>query len=213
MNLKITLLTLFLTITFFSCKKEKTFTDYKYSDQPVVFDCPDINNKLYDEALYSFEDDILNFYGKNNPDASLILAYSNFIRNAIFGKIEYEEIVSNHSYKILEALKNEKVLWDSNSSVSRLNYKSDLMNCIASNVNQKDLKTTLNALLSTNSMTPKLFGRPLINKYRNVVVDKHLASYVAFDLYYARLYDLDLTEIDFDKPEPNLDFNVILPEE
>ena len=211
MNLKITLLSLLLAVTFFSCKKENTFTDYKYGEKPLVFDCTGINNKLYDEALYSFEDDISKFYGKNNSDPSLISAYSRFIRASLFGNLKYEEIISEHTSNVLEVLKKEKELWDTNSSISRLNYKSALVNCIASNVNQKDLKTTLNALLSTNSMNTKLFGPLLIAKYRNVMVDKHLASYVAFDLYYAKLYDIDLTNIDFYKPEPSLDFNVILP--
>jgi hypothetical protein len=211
MNLKIILLSLLLAVTFFSCKKENTFSDYKYADKPAVFKCDGLNNKLYDEALYSFEDDISKFYGKNNSDPSLISAYSKFIRTSLFGNLKYEEIISEHTFNVLEALKKEKELWDTNSSVSRLNYKSAFVNCIASNVNQKDLKTTLNALLSTNSMNSKLFGPLLMAKYRNVMVDKHLASYVAFDLYYAKLYDIDLTNIDFDKPESNLDFNVILP--
>lgn len=210
MKSKINLIAFLLVVTFYGCKKENTLTDFKYTDKPDVLVCDGINNKLYKEALYSFEDDILKFYGKGNPNASLTQVYSQFIRNTIYSRLKYEDIISEHTLKIFEALKNESNLWDANSTKSYLNYNSSIIKCISSNIIDKNLKTTFNALISTNSMTPKLFGTPLMTQYRNLINDKYLATYVALDLYYAKLFDVNLADINFNKPQP-LDFNVVPP--
>ena len=211
MNLKITLITFLLALTFFGCKKENSFTDYKYTDKPDVLVCDGSNAKLYQEALYAFEDDILNYYSKAKPNSSLSQAYSQFIRSAIYGRLKFEDIISEHTLKVFEALKNEEDLWNTNNFETNLNYKSNIIKCISKNIKDTALKTTFNALLSTNSMAPKLFGTPLMSKYRSALNDKYLATYVALDLYYAKLLDTDLSKIDFSEPETDLDFNVIPP--
>jgi hypothetical protein len=208
MKIKITLFVLLFTYTFFSCKKENSFTDYKYTDKPDVLVCDNANSKLFQEALYSFEDDITNFYSKTNPNSSLIQAYAQFTRNAVYGRIKYGDIISVHTVKVFEALKNESDLWVAENATSRLNYNSNILNCISKNMQDKALKTTFNALISTNYMSPKLFGSPLMTKYNSALNDKYLATYIALDLFYAKLFDIDLSAINFDKPEP-LDFNVI----
>lgn len=208
MNSKITFIVFFLAFTFYGCKKENTFTDFKFTNKPDVLVCNGSNYKLYQEALYSFEDDILKFYGKGNPNTTLIQAYSQFIRNAIYGQLKFGDIISEHTYKIFKALKNETDLWDANNPKSHLNYHSKIITCVSNNMQDEALKTTFNALVSTNFMEPKLFGSPLMNKYRNILSDKHLATYVALDLFYAKLFDVDFSNINFDKPEP-LDFNVV----
>ena len=203
------LIALLLLVGLTSCKNDNKLSEYKYADKPIVLTCNTMDTKLYQEALYSFEDDILNFYGKDKPNASLVQAYNQFIRMANFGNIKYEDILSAHSIKVFEALKKDNNLWDVNNSKSHLNYNSTFFNCIANNISDANLKTTLNALLTTNSMSPKLFGAPLLNKYSTALNDKYLASYIAFELYYAKLFDLDLSKISFDKPEPKVDFNKI----
>lgn len=208
MYAKFKLTTFLLALILFNCKNESTFSDYKYADKPVVLTCNNLDTKLYHEALYAFEDDILNFYSKNNTNTTLVVAYSQFMRNAIYGKINYEDIVSLHTIKVFNALKNDNTLWDANNNKSHLNYNSPLMKCISINIKDKHLKTTFNALLSINSLSPKLFGAPLMTNYRDVINDKYLASYVAFDLFYARLFDVDLSNVE-EKPEPKVDFNQI----
>lgn len=208
MYAKFKLTTFLLALILFNCKNENTFSDYKYADKPVVLTCNNLDTKLYHEALYAFEDDILNFYSKNNTNTTLVVAYSQFMRNAIYGKINYEDIVSLHTIKVFNALKNDNTLWDANNNKSHLNYNSPLMKCISINIKDKHLKTTFNALLSINSLSPKLFGAPLMTNYRDVINDKYLASYVAFDLFYARLFDVDLSNVE-EKPEPKVDFNQI----
>lgn len=196
-----------LAISLISCKKENTLSEYKYADKGLVLSCENVNSKLYSEALFAFENDILNFYGKNNPNASLIQAYGQFIRNAIYGRIKYEDIVSPHTIKVFEVLKNENDLWDASNPKSYLNYNSALINCISINMQNAELKTTFNSLLKVNSMSPKPFGAPLMSNYRNVIKDKYLAAYIAFDLFYANLFNKDLSKVNAEKPAEKVDFN------
>ena len=205
------LLVITLAVSLVSCKKENTFTDYKYADKPIVITCEGINSKLYQEALYTFEDDLLNYYKKSSPSTTLVKSYSQLIRTSLYGKPKFEEIISAHTIKVFEALKKEDKLWDANNSKSHLNYNSIIVGCISNNILDKALKTTFNALVTTNSMSPKLFGSPLMSKYIKTSNDKYLATYIALDLFYAKLFDIDLSKINFDKKEPLADFDVTLP--
>ena len=210
MKTKIYIIAFLFVFTLISCKKENTFSEYKYADKPLDLPCENLNSKLYNEALYSFEDDISNFYNKNK-NSSLLRSYSQFIRAALYNRAKYEDIVSEHTFKVFEALKNDKDLWNLSNTTSHLNYNGALMDCISKNIKDKDLKTTLNSLLTTNSMSPDLFGAPLVSSYSLALSDKALASYVAFDLYYAKLFDIDFSKVNFDKPANTVDFNKVPP--
>ena len=207
MNSKVTRITCLLLFTAFSCKKENTFTDFRYADKPAAIVCEGTNAKLLNEALYSFEDDIVNHYKKGNSSYRLDQAYSQVIRNAVFGRLKIKDVVSKHTVSVFEALKNENDLWDANNPNSFLNYNSAIVSCISKNIQDKALKDTFDALLSTNSMSPKLFGAPLVSKYRSLNKDKNLALYVALDLYYAKMFNVDFSKVNFEKPEPKVDFN------
>ncbi|TXG39010.1 hypothetical protein [Seonamhaeicola maritimus] len=196
-----------LTIILFNCKNETIQLEYKYADKPETIICNVSNTKLFQEALYSFEDDIFKYYKKNNFKSTLINAYAQFTRNAINGRIKYDEIISEHSLIVFEALKKDNSLWDSENTKSHLNYNGPLIKCIANNIKDKNLNTTFNSLLSINDLSPKLFGPPLTTKYRNAMNDKYLASFIAFDLYYSKFFDMDLTKINLDKPDTKVDFN------
>ncbi|GAA4886961.1 hypothetical protein GCM10023311_08240 [Flaviramulus aquimarinus] len=204
------LLIITLAFSIVSCKKENTFTDYKYADGPAVITCEGLNSKLYQEALYAFENDILTYHKKINTSTTLVQAYSRVMRASIYGQLKLEEIISAHTVKVFKALKNENDLWVEGNPKSRLNYNSIIVNCISKNIMDKALNTTFNALISTNSMSPKLFGSPLMSKFTRTSNDKYLATYIALDLFYAKLFDVDLSKINFDKKEPLEDFDVIL---
>ncbi|WOD42730.1 hypothetical protein [Hwangdonia lutea] len=196
-----------LTFGLISCKNENTLSEYKYADKGLVLTCEKVDSKLYSEALFAFENDILNYYGKNNPNASLVQAYGQFIRNAIYGRVKYEDIVSPHTVKVFEALKQENDLWDANNPESYLNYNGALVKCIAINMQNPELRTTFNSLLEVNSMSPKPFGAPLMSNFRHALSDKYLAAYIAFDLYYAKLFNKDLSKVNNEKPVQKVDFN------
>ncbi|WP_242205864.1 hypothetical protein [Aestuariivivens insulae] len=207
MNTKINSIAFLLVLTLLSCKKEQTFSDYQYTDKGMVLNCESIDTKLYNEALFAFEDDIVNYYSKDKP--TQVRAFSQFVRDAVNNRAKYADMVSPHTLKVFQALKNEADLWDTNNPKSHLNYNSTFFKCIASNIQDNDLKTTLNALVSTNSMSPKLFGTPLTSQYSLALKDKYLAAYMAFDLFYAKLYDVDLSRVNMEKPKAPVDFNKV----
>jgi hypothetical protein len=209
MNSKITLAICFLCCLVFSCKKEDSFSNFKYADKPIAIECAGVNTKLLNEALYSFEDDITNHYKQNRPNFRIEQAYSQIIRNSVYGRLQLDKMVSEHTFEVFQALKKEEGLWDMNSSKSKLNYNSTAVKCISNTINDDNLKTTLNALLTTNSMSPKLFGPAIVNKFQKVINDKSLALYIALDLYYAKMFDFNFAKAKFEQPEQKVDFNQV----
>ncbi|SEQ74606.1 hypothetical protein SAMN05421824_2196 [Hyunsoonleella jejuensis] len=209
--MKLKFITFLVVITLFSCKKqaeEKTLETYKYADKGIVLNCDKFDLKLLNEALFSFEDDILKAYGQNNPN--LTRAYSQFVRNAIYGRVKYADVVSPHSAQIFEVLKSRSELWSVDNPSTKLNYNSSVIECISNNMLDKSLKTTFDALIETNSMSPKLYGPALQSNYGAAIRDKYLSAYVALEFYYGKLFDVDLSQVS-EKPEPPVDFNKVPP--
>ena len=196
-----------LVCTFLSCKNENTLSEYKYSDKETLLNCDSPDSKLWNEALYSFENDIRIFYANNyySKDGDLYLFYSEFVVRYIKGMVDYEDLISPHTLEVFNVLKNKSELWNLENSVSKLNYYSPLFNCIAENVQDKDLHATLNALLSTHSMSPRMFTSPLSTQSRTVANDPYLRAYVTFDLFYAKLFDIDVSKVK--DREPKLERN------
>ncbi|MFH4967147.1 hypothetical protein V8G61_02985 [Gaetbulibacter sp. M240] len=201
-------ITIFLAFTLLSCNKKNNFKDFKFSDEQPVITCKSLNNELLNEALYSFENDLNRHYSRLSGQ-NLTLAYSRFINGAVNNRIKLTDIASKHSVLVFQALKDED-LWDAENPRSHLNYNSPFFNCLIQNINEKQLQATLKALLETNSMSPELFGAPLASNYRAAVTDKYIALYVAFDLFYAKFFDEDLSLVNLKSdPYENVDFNKI----
>ncbi|HLV39323.1 hypothetical protein [Xanthomarina sp.] len=187
-----------VSLTLFNCKNESaTFNNYKYADQENILVCDNLDTKLYFEALLSFEDDMTDKYDPTNKN--LRRGYSFFTREALAGKADYQEIVSPHTMEVFKALKNDTDLWNKDNTI---NYNSKLLTCIGNNFRNNDLKTTFHALVSTNSMRSEIFGVPLIKFVKNAHEDRYMAAFVAFDLFYANLFDVDPTKVT-EKPQTN----------
>lgn len=185
-----------LSVTLFNCKNETTtFNDYKYVDQENILICDNLDTKLYFEALLSFEDDITDKYDPNKKD--IRRGYSFFTRDALAGTVNYQEVVSPHTMKVFEVLKKDTDLWNQDNTI---NYNSKLLTCIGNNFRNNDLKATFQALVSTSSMRSEIFGVPIIKFVKNSHEDRYMAAYVAFDLFYANLFDVDPTKVT-EKPE------------
>lgn len=214
MNLKFKLIAFLFVTLLFNCKnatEEKTLGDFKFSEKGIVVSCNDFDVKLLNEALFSFEADILENYGQTRNSSAtpnLSRAYSQFISNAIYGRVKYIEVLSPQSVAVFEVLKSKSDLWNTSNPTSKLNYNHPLIDCISSNMLDKDLKTTFNALLQTNSMSAKLFGPALQSNYGAVTRDKYLSTYVALEFFYGKLFDIDLSKVS-EKPEAPVDFNKI----
>ncbi|OUS00069.1 hypothetical protein A9Q86_11545 [Flavobacteriales bacterium 33_180_T64] len=193
MKLKLTLL--IFCLCFLTCKddaQKKVQLDYKYPSIEKILDCEDIDTSLLQEAFYAFEDDLIRFY---TPDKAVYSrAYSLFVSQAVNNKIDYQKMVSEHTKNVFEALKQEKDLWTVNPDGSRVNFKHPVFKCIGANIKDEPLRKTFNALISTNSMSLRMYGDQLKRKTFGMKDDKYLATYIALELYYGKLYDLDLSQ-------------------
>ncbi len=216
MKLKFRLAVFVLVTLLFNCEngsKSKTLEEFKFTGKGIVVSCNDFDVKLMNEALFSFEEDILRFYGNvsNSPSSnpSLTRAYTQFIRDAINSRVKYKDILSPHSVKIFEVLKSNQELWNTSN---KLNYNHPVISCISDNIIDKNLQTTFKALLETNSLNARLIGPALQSNYGAVYRDKYLSSYLALEFYYGRLFDVDLSMVTEKKEEPKdapVDFNVV----
>ncbi len=183
-------LTVFLT---YGCKDS---LKYKYDAEPMLVSCQGADSQLLNEALYSFFDDIEIYYGTtSNGKANkmnISEAYANFIFEGANGEADYGKIVSPHSLKVLEKLKKEKELWLDNSKGSRLDYNAQFVSCLISNIEDEDIKITINALKDTRSLNPKIISERLRLAGVNALSQPNFIMYIALDTYYQYLLDLDI---------------------
>lgn len=193
------LLALVILVTISSCDNAKKI-EYKYAESPKLLACDFPDGDLYKEAIYSFENDIINAYDMQNKNATK--AYSNFINFSLRRSLDVKNIASERSLKIAKALKKDSNLWATNNDVNTLNKSHSLIDCIANNIKDKDIKATYNALLSTNSLKPNLILPLLSSSVRSIQADGSVKSYVALELFYAQLLNVELEELKISNPQP-----------
>ncbi|WP_375239627.1 hypothetical protein [Aurantibacter sp.] len=182
MKSKLLTFTLIATvITFFNCKQtEQINVDYKYSDQPEIFNCKIQNDQLIKEAIYSFENDLNEAYDKDNKGRGR--AYSSFIGLTIGNRFNIEEVASKHSLQIAKALQQS-----SHYKNNVFSYNSELANCLFSSIKSANTKTSFEALRSANSLRPSVVLPTLRNNVNSFASDKSLVGILAFDYYYNSL--------------------------
>lgn len=197
-NLKNIYLAVVALLIISSCQQQPKLA-YTHSEKEYSVTCNSQDVTLFKEALYSFEDDIINYYNKTGKD--ITRSYRSFVNEAIYDRAQIKDMVSQHTIDVFNALKLKSGLWNGKT----LNYNNELVKCIGENISNKDLKTTFNALVSTNSMNPKLFGAPLRSQSRNLVKDKYLATFVSLDLFYSKLFDIDFEKVKAERKQKEED--------
>ncbi|WP_040279086.1 hypothetical protein [Psychroserpens damuponensis] len=200
--MKYKLILLAISLCLFNCKDEtKTKEqspnqivdfDYKFPSVQKLIDCEGVDNGIYQEAIQSFEEDLANFYTPGTPVLSR--AYSLFVSQAISNKVDYSKMVSDHTKKVLEALKQDKTLWTTNPDGSKVDFSHPIFKCIGENIKDEQLQQTFSALIETNSMSIRMFEGQLKRNTFGMKDDKYLAAYVALELYYGKIYDRDLSK-------------------
>lgn len=185
------LLVIVLVIAAYSCKNEPSI-DYKYGDTPNALACDINNSKLYNEAIHSFENDIVAFFDKTGNNKSK--AYAGFINGTMNNRNKFDEIVSKHSLNLALALKQDTNLW-SNEGPTTLNYSHPIVDCIANNIKTQYLKQTFNALLATNSMRKNVVLPPLQSATRSIPTDGSLIAFLAFEYYYPNVWNIKPEDI------------------
>lgn len=172
-----------LVIISVSCESKPSF-EYQHADKEQVLECTGIDNQLLNEALYTFEDDLL--YGYGGEEKQLPSSYGRFLFTGFSGTAQYEQFASAHAIKIKEALMSEGVIIEGGTK-SNLNYDHPAVQCILDKIEDKELAQTINALVDTNTMDPKLFNSRMRNFGRNASKNRYEALYVALDTYYQQL--------------------------
>lgn len=175
-----------------NCKETQPELTLKYSNQPIAIACDTDHSELFNEAIHSFESDITKFYTQENPN--LNYAYNMFLKESTSNTANYNTISNEHALAIFEALKNVEGLWVTKNNQTLPNYNHKIYSCIGDHIQDKDLKTTYNALLTTNSMSIRMLKDVLIAKSSRLNSDKYLATFVALELYYSKLTDVDLSK-------------------
>lgn len=172
----------------YSCTMQPKL-QYQFSDKEQSLSCDGENNGLLNEALHSFEKDIL----EHNPSEqkTQIAGYGQFMYKGMLGTAKYDKIASDHSLAIRDALISENILLI-NGGKSNLNYEHPAVQCVLSKIENKDLQRTINALLQTNSMDPSMFNSRLRNFGSRSGKNRYQAAYVALDAYYQNLIGVTL---------------------
>lgn len=173
-----------------SCS-QKPSLEYKYSDKEQTINCQDQNNNLLNEALYSFEQDILDY--SNKETKTLTTAYGQFLYKGVSGTASYSAIANDHSLAVRDQLLNEDILI-ANGIKSNLNYAHPAVQCILEGIEDVAIKKTINSLLEVNSMDPTLFNSRLRNFGSQSQRNRNQALYVALDSYYQNLVGITLEE-------------------
>lgn len=180
----------FLGLLLFNCKKEPELI-YKYKGKAALVNCVSPDKALLEEALFSFEEDLLNFYDPENRNYNQ--AYNRFISAYRLQKLELSSMVSEHSIEVFNTLKKNTALWNIGDKNGNLNHSLDIYKCIGEHITDQDIKETYNALINANSMSYRMIAEPLRRASYSLGKDKYLATFVALDMYYANLFDVDLT--------------------
>jgi hypothetical protein len=201
MKLKITLIVFCLCLC--TCQKDNKATlEYTYATDTSILDCGTTNTKLFEEALLSFENDIVAFYKPFNGQVGN--AYKQFITATTNRRATYNDIISDHSKAVFEALKTDKSLWKEGQQGKAYNYSHPIFSCISEHITDEKLGTTYRALLSTNSMSPRMLEYEIQRRVFSLSTDKFFATHVALDLFYGKLH-----EVDFTKPKADLSGEII----
>ncbi|WP_425077037.1 hypothetical protein [Psychroserpens sp. S379A] len=181
-----------ICLTLVNCKEPQPKLTFKYSNKPELVNCGDENSKLLNEAIYNLEEILIKNYVSKNPN--LTYAYRAFLKESTNNRTNYNTISNQHALDIFESLKRIEGLWINKDNNLSLNYNHDIFNCISNNIKDQDLKSTFNALLSTNSMSIRMLKDVLVSKSSRLNTDKYLATYVALELYYSKLSNVDLSK-------------------
>ncbi|WP_053992263.1 hypothetical protein [Mangrovimonas sp. TPBH4] len=209
MKFKLVTLSVILSFTLFNCKQESSTPEIPllYANRNEIKLCNTKDSLLLNEALQSFETDLLDTYGDEKKNSNR--AYTQFFNAVRTKRIDYTVMVSDHTKEVMEALKTQPGLWATDGTEYHLNYNSPIVECVRTNMAESGFKTTFNALLDTNSMSYRMYGEAIRKQTTILSKDKYLALFVALDIYYAKLFNVNFTKAE--GAASNIDFNAAPP--
>ncbi|MCH2046784.1 MAG: hypothetical protein MK212_21900 [Saprospiraceae bacterium] len=188
-----------LCVSLLSCKKDANFV-YKYADKPLALTCKTSNDKLYNEAYYTFENAVVTHAQNTNRNPNRAITSDQAMRNFVTrsrGAININEYVTEESVAVFKALQDQG-LWNGD----KLKSQSDVISCIGKSISNNDLKTSFNALLTVEeNLDPKLLVSAIASSNnRSQYKDKALMTYIALDAYFGKFIGKDFSAIEYLKP-------------
>ena len=107
------------------------------------------------------------------------------------------EMVSQHALDLYNELKKTDIFIDGN-----LNPSTKLIDCIANNIKNEQVKTTFTALKNTNnSLQPKYIASSVFAVGPRAYQDDALKLYFALGLYYAKFNAIDVAALPINKKD------------
>ncbi len=179
-----------------SCKPDIT---YKYADklQPVA--CTELDRDLMHEAMYSFEQDIAAHYNFRGYDPASPMyihnGYSNYVWGGVTNSAPFLDIYSEHSKTVLKALLSIDDLFLKDGELYKLNYKHPYVVCLINNIQDDDLRVSINELLAAGSFSTDLMASPFRKKAVQNAKDKNLAMFMGLATYYNNLLNRNVHNI------------------
>ncbi|OMP30469.1 hypothetical protein [Mangrovimonas sp. DI 80] len=210
MKFKLVTLSVILSFTLFNCKQESSTPDIPliYANRNEIKLCNSKDSLLLNEALQSFETDLLDTYGDEKKNSNR--AYTQFFNAVRTKRIDYTTMASDHTKEVLGALKTQQGLWVTDGTEYHLNYNNPIVECVSTNMTESGFKTTFKALLDTNSMSYRMYGEAIRKQTTVLNKDKYLALFVALDMYYAKMLNIDFSKVE---AASNVDFNQTPPKQ
>lgn len=188
-----------ISLSIVSCKNDNTnaLSAYNYADKTQVLKCDGVDSKLYSEAYYAFENAILISARNNNrrPNFNITADYAlkNFISKSR-GNIKIANYITEESLAIFNVLKTQDI-WNG----TQLKNSSKITECIGTNISTKEIQGSFNSLRSVESLAPNLMIESITGNraIRGQYKDKALMTYAALDIYYAKFFNTDFTDVKF----------------
>jgi hypothetical protein len=192
--MKKTIVLLALILMVVSCKEQIA---YKYQDKPQEVTCQGADKALMHEALYSFQDDINEYFkDKGTGNKDLVKAYAKYVYMGTMGNLPFATISSRHTRAILDKLKSQPNLFVKKDGKTILNFENPYVICLVDNIKNKEVQRILKGLMLVKDMRPELVSEPYRIHVRDVHIDQNFAMLIALQTYYANLADIDFSQVE-----------------
>jgi len=175
----------------FACD-QKPKIEFQYSNQPDLFLCSDADMDLVKEAVYVFEDYIksnYSFLSKDRPEG-----YHNYIRLLLDDRSPAREFFNDYLKSFTKYIKEQDELWTEKDGLLKLDYNHPLVTCIINNIQDEQLKNTIDAMITSNTVRPEVIGPLMFRNKHLMVEDRALATYLIFETFYPKLFYMDSPE-------------------
>lgn len=189
--MKKTLLLLLAVIAFISCNSNQV--DYKYSQRKNIVSCDGVDNDLIKEVTYTFENFLMEHYDFKNQ-GNLETPLRNYLNNAEVGLYPMVERFDDHIIEFSKQLQKREDLWQRIGDVTYLNYNNELSKCITNSFKDEQFKNIFNALSSSKTLKHGNMAASIRLKLNDLSNDKAVLAYAAFDLFFAKIMQLDLNQ-------------------